>query len=187
MMHKAFEFINYFFFWGGGAKTSLRGITVRFNFCSCFSVFVKIQSSVSCYSSCIPASGTAHVQISPGSQQQKHCTTGMNLSFSEAPAPYLSEQPVQNSSDFQMFCDAHSFHYCQFSRLHHESLGAGFASWWKSSVITPCSCMGENPAWVGSYSCFLLLGRAGSALTFPGELKGNVIWERGQEGKNPTL
>ncbi|RLV92189.1 hypothetical protein DV515_00013883, partial [Chloebia gouldiae] len=28
------------------------------------------------------------LKIAPGSQQQKHCTTGMNLSSSEAPGPY---------------------------------------------------------------------------------------------------
>lgn len=89
-MHKACEFINSFL----GQSLLRGGITASFNFCSCFSVFVKIQSSVSRYTrlnqlrSCFRF---CPLRIAPGSQQHRHCTTGMNLAFREAPGPYLSE------------------------------------------------------------------------------------------------
>lgn len=78
-------------FW---AKYFTEGINVNFNFCSCFSVFIKIQSSVSCYmmvNQMYFMFQVLHWKLLLVHSSKSKSATGMNLSSHEVLSPYLSK------------------------------------------------------------------------------------------------
>lgn len=136
-----------------GPNTLLRWIIGSFNFCSCFSVFIKIQSSVSCYtrvnqlyfmSQVLPAQNYSQFTEAESNVQPGWICLSMRLLV----------LLIQNSSDWKIFYNTNSFQYCQFLEFNHKSVAVGFVLGWNTSVFT--LCLREIPVGVRYLSCFFL-------------------------------